>query len=91
MVEGNCVIKHHVLIGGQAWLRGGPIMLDDKVVIQGRARISAAMCSSSTGFEITDDAVIEAFAGESIHVRGEKVINGDQRITRTPLLGALWA
>jgi hypothetical protein len=24
---------------------------------------------------------------ESIHLRGEKVINGDQRITRTPLLG----
>jgi hypothetical protein len=39
--------------------------------------------------EITDDAVIEAFAGENIHLRGEKVINGNQRITRTPLLGAL--
>ncbi|MGM1295541.1 hypothetical protein ACS0TU_04435, partial [Enterobacter hormaechei] len=25
----------------------------------------------------------------SIHVRGAKVINGDTRITRTPLLGAL--
>lgn len=37
VVEGNCVIKHHVLIGGQAWLRGGPILIDDRVVIQGRA------------------------------------------------------
>ena len=33
VVEGNCVIKHHVLIGGQAWLCGGPIMLDDRVVM----------------------------------------------------------
>lgn len=88
VVEGNCVIKHHVLIGGQAWLRGGPIMLDDKVVIQGRARISGDVLIEQR-VEITDDAVIEAFAGESIHLRGEKVINGDQRITRTPLLGAL--
>lgn len=88
VVEGNCVIKHHVLIGGQAWLRGGPIMLDDKVVIQGRARISGDVLIEHR-VEITDDAVIEAFSGESIHLRGEKVINGDQRITRTPLLGAL--
>lgn len=88
VVEGNCVIKHHVLIGGHAWLRGGPIMLDDKVVIQGRARISGDVLIEHR-VEITDDAVIEAFAGESIHLRGEKVINGDQRITRTPLLGAL--
>ena len=39
--------------------------------------------------EMTDDAAIEALEGESIHVRGAKVINGDTRITRTPLLGAL--
>ncbi|WP_333900943.1 YdcK family protein [Enterobacter wuhouensis] len=88
VVEGNCVIKHHVLIGGQAWLRGGPILIDDKVVIQGRARIIGDVLIEHR-VEIADDAVIEAFAGESIHLRGEKVINGEQRITRTPLLGAL--
>lgn len=88
VVEGNCVIKHHVLIGGQAWLRGGPIMIDDRVVIQGRARISGDVLIEHR-VEITDDAVIEAFAGENIHLRGEKVINGQQRITRTPLLGAI--
>ena len=88
VVEGNCVIKHHVLIGGQAWLRGGPILIDDRVVIQGRARITGDVLIEHR-IEITDDAVIEAFAGESIHLRGEKVINGRQRITRTPLLGAL--
>lgn len=88
VVEGNCVIKHHVLIGGEAWLRGGPILVDDRVVIQGRVRISGDVLIEHR-IEITDDAVIEAFAGESIHIRGEKVINGSQRITRTPLLGAL--
>ncbi len=25
IVEGNCVLKHHVLIGGNAVVRGGPI------------------------------------------------------------------
>lgn len=88
VVEGNCVIKHHVLIGGQAHLRGGPMMIDDKVVIQGRARISGNVFIEHR-VEITDDAVIEAFDDETIHLRGEKVINGDTRITRTPLLGAL--
>ena len=88
VIEGNVVIKHHVLIGGQAWLRGGPIMIDDKVVIQGRARISGDVLIEHR-IEITDDAVIEAFGGDNIHLRGEKVINGQQRITRTPLLGAL--
>ncbi|MDY1035658.1 YdcK family protein [Lelliottia sp. CFBP8978] len=88
VVEGNCVIKHHVLIGGHTWLKGGPILIDDKVVIQGRARISGDVLIEHR-IEITDDAVIEAFAGESIHLRGEKVINGEQCITRTPLLGTL--
>ena len=88
LVEGNCVIKHHVLIGGNAWLRGGPILIDDKVVIQGRARIHGEVLIEHH-IEITDDAVIEASHGDVIHLRGEKMINGAQHITRTPLLGAL--
>lgn len=88
LVEGNCVIKHHVLIGGEAWLRGGPILIDDKVVIQGRARIQGEVLIEHH-IHITDDAVVEALDGDAIHLRGEKVINGAQRITRTPLLGAL--
>jgi carbonic anhydrase/acetyltransferase-like protein (isoleucine patch superfamily) len=63
-------------------------MIDDKVVIQGRARISGDVLIEHH-VEITDDAVIEAFDGDSIHLRGEKVVNGESRITRTPLLGAL--
>ncbi|WP_422731040.1 YdcK family protein [Leclercia pneumoniae] len=88
LVEGNCVIKHHVLIGGEAWLSGGPILIDDKVVIQGRARIRGEVLIEHH-IDITDDAVIEALDGEAIHLRGAKVINGAQRIIRTPLLGAL--
>jgi len=88
LVEGNCVIKHHVLIGGEAWLRGGPILIDDKVVIQGRARIRGEVLIEHH-IEITDDAVIEASEGDAIHLRGAKMINGAQHITRTPLLGAL--
>jgi len=59
VLEGNCVIKHHVLIGGHAWLRGGPIMIDDRVVIQGRARISGDVLIEHR-INISDEAVIEA-------------------------------
>ena len=63
-------------------------MIDDRVVIQGRARISGDVLIEHR-INISGDAVIEALSGENIHLRGEKVINGNQRITRTPLLGAL--
>ena len=39
--------------------------------------------------ELTDHAVVEAFDGDTVHVRGPKVINGEERITRTPLAGLL--
>ncbi len=60
---------------GPAWL-AGPYCESGDVLIEHRINISG-------------DAVIEALSGENIHLRGEKVINGNQRITRTPLLGAL--
>lgn len=88
VVEGNCVIKHHVLIGGHAWLRGGPVLIDDRVVIQGRAKISGNVLIEHR-IEITDDAVIASVDGEYIHLRGEKILNGQEHITRTPLLGAI--
>ena len=56
--------------------------------MQGRARISGDVLIEHR-ITISDDAIIEALSGENIHLRGEKVINGNQRITRTPLLGAL--
>ncbi|MBY7217668.1 YdcK family protein [Escherichia marmotae] len=88
IVEGNCVLKHHVLIGGNAVVRGGPVLLDEHVIIQGESRIAGAVMIENH-VELTDHAVVEAFDGDTIHVRGPKVINGEERITRTPLAGLL--
>ncbi|RCX04169.1 MULTISPECIES: YdcK family protein [Kosakonia] len=88
VVEGNCILKHHVLVGGRAWLRGGPLQLDEKVVIQGNARIHGNVLIEHQ-IEIYGDAVVEAQEGESILLRGPKVINDTQHITRTPLVGSL--
>ena len=88
IVEDNCVLKHHVLIGGNAVVRGGPILLDEYVVIQGESRITGAVIIENH-VELTDHAVVEAFDGDTVHVRGPKVINGEERITRTPLAGLL--
>ncbi|HFI7924380.1 TPA: YdcK family protein [Escherichia coli] len=88
IVEGNCALKHHVLVGGNAVVRGGPILLDEHVVIQGESRITGAVIIENH-VELTDHAVVEAFDGDTVHVRGPKVINGEERITRTPLAGLL--
>ncbi|ANR77337.1 acetyltransferase [Kosakonia sacchari] len=88
VVEGNCILKHHVLVGGHAWLRGGPLQLDEKVVIQGNARIHGNVLIEHQ-IEIGGDAVVDAQEGESILIRGPKVINDTQHITRTPLVGSL--
>ncbi|WLI77431.1 YdcK family protein [Kosakonia sp. H02] len=88
LVEGNCILKHHVLVGGNAHLRGGPLQLDEKVVIQGNARIHGNVLIEHQ-IEITDDAVVDAQDGDSILLRGPKVVNEAQWITRTPLIGSL--
>jgi cytoskeletal protein CcmA (bactofilin family) len=84
VVEGNCVLKHRAMVGG-ARLRGGPILLDDDVLMQGHAHISGDVVIEHR-VEITDNARIEALNGDAIHLRGRKVINGAQQITRTPLI-----
>lgn len=86
LVEGNVVLKHHVLVGGHASLQGGPIMLDEDVVVQGNARIRGNVIIEHH-IEVTDDASIEALEGDTILLRGRKVINGEQHITRTPVAG----
>ncbi|UDJ84834.1 YdcK family protein [Kosakonia oryzae] len=88
VVEGNCVLKHHVLVGGNARLSGGPLQLDEKIVVQGNARIQGNVLIEHQ-VTLSDDAVVEALEGENILLRGPKVINNDQRITRTPLAGAI--
>ncbi|WP_437889746.1 YdcK family protein [Phytobacter sp. V91] len=86
LVEGNCVLKHHVRVGGHAWLQGGPLLLDDDVIVQGNARISGNVILEQH-IEVTDEAQINARQGDSILLRGRKVINGAQHITRTPVAG----
>lgn len=81
-------IVHQAQIYGDAVVRGGPILLDEHVVIQGESRITGAVIIENH-VELTDHAVVEAFDGDTVHVRGPKVINGEERITRTPLAGLL--
>lgn len=88
VVEGNCVLKHHVMVGGNARLRGGPILLDDNVLIEGEARVEGDVLIAHH-ITLTDRAVVEALPGEAIHLRGRKTLTGSERITRTPLFGAL--
>lgn len=87
VVEGNCVLKHHVTIGGHAHLCGGPILLDDDVMVNGCARISGDVVIEHQ-VEIGGSAVIDARDGDSISLYGRKVVNGEQRIIRTPLPGS---
>lgn len=86
VIEGNCVLKHHVLVGGNAHLRGGPILLDENVVIQGNARINGNVLIAHH-IDITDDVLVDAADGDSVLLRGPKVLNGRQHVTRTPLAG----
>ncbi len=41
VIEGNCLLKHRAMVGGEAQLRGGPILLDDDVLIEGGQSSSA--------------------------------------------------
>lgn len=87
VIEGNCLLKNRVRVGGHARLQGGPILLDDDVLISGHARIRGDVVIEHH-VEIKGNAAIEASAGEMIHLRGRAAIAGEQLITRTPLLGA---
>lgn len=88
VIEGNCLLKHRAMVGGEAQLRGGPILLDDDVLIQGRAVIVGDVIVEHQ-VTLGDEVQIAAREGEAIHLRGPKTLGGQQQITRTPLLGAL--
>lgn len=87
-VEGNCVLRHHVRVGGHAYLRGGPLLLDDNVLIEGQVQIYGDVLIEHH-IALRDDAIIDARHGEGIHLRGPKVVDDQQCITRTPLAGLL--
>ena len=65
-------------------VRGGPILLDEHVVIQGESRITGAVIIENH-VELTDHAVVEAFDGDTIHVRGPKSLTA-----RSALLERRW-
>lgn len=88
IVEGNCVLRHRVRVGGRAHLRGGPLLLDNDVLIDGQVQIRGDVLIEHH-IELRDEAVIDALEGESIHLRGPKVIDGQKHIRRTPLAGLL--
>lgn len=88
LIEGNCVLRHHVKVGGHARLYGGPILLDDHVLITGQAVVRGDVVIEHH-VEVCGSAAVEASGGNKITVRGRRVINGEERIIRTPLLGAL--
>lgn len=76
------------MVGGSAHLFGGPILLDDNVLIEGNAVIRGDVVIEHQ-VTISDAARIEASAGDIIHIRGARVINGDEHIIRTPIVGFL--
>lgn len=87
-VEGNCVLRHHVRVGGHAYLCGGPLLLDDNVLIEGRVQIYGDVLIEHH-IALRDNVIIDARGSEGIHLRGPKVVDDQQCITRTPLVGLL--
>ncbi len=82
------MLKHHVHVYDNAHITGGPVQLDDRVKVCGNARITGNVVIENQ-VEVTDHAVIEAGEGDMLHIRGAKMVNGEQYITRTPVLGAI--
>lgn len=71
IVEGNCVLKQHVLVGGNAVVRGGPVLLDEHIIIQGNSRITGAVIMENH-IEVTDHAVVESLDNDTVYLRGPK-------------------
>lgn len=88
LIQGDCVLKHHVHVYDDAVIIGGPVQLDDRIQVCGQARITGNVVIENQ-VVVTDNAVIEAFNTDMLHIRGARMINGDQFITRTPVLGAI--
>jgi carbonic anhydrase/acetyltransferase-like protein (isoleucine patch superfamily) len=86
VIEGDCVLKHHVRIFDDATLIGGPVQLDNHVQIYGSARVTGNVLIENN-VQVYDRAAIDGLDGEMIHIRGIKDINGEQRVSRTPFYG----
>ncbi|EOV9568738.1 YdcK family protein [Cronobacter turicensis] len=86
VIEGNCLLGHHVRVGEHAVITGGPVRLDNHVTVAGRARISGDVILEDS-VTVNDDVIIEAPPGETIRLCGFKTLGGDEHIQRTPLPG----
>ena len=76
------------MVGGEAQLRGGPILLDDDVLIQGRAVIVGDVIVEHR-VTLGDEGANRRTGRRSHSPARPKTLGGQQKITRTPLLGAL--
>ncbi len=86
MIEGNCLLGHHVRVDEYAVITGGPVRLDNHVTITGRARIRGDVIVEDS-VTVNDDVTIDAPPGESIRLCGFKTLHGNEHIQRTPLPG----
>ncbi|WNY80947.1 YdcK family protein [Cronobacter dublinensis] len=86
VIEGECLLGHHVRVNEDARITGGPVRLDNHVTIAGRARISGEVMIEDR-VTILDEVTIVAPPGDIIRLNGFKTLTGDEQILRSPLPG----
>ncbi|EOC1325025.1 hypothetical protein ACI09X_001168 [Cronobacter dublinensis] len=86
VIEGECLLGHHVRVDENARITGGPVRLDNHVTVAGRARISGEVMIEDR-VTILDDVTIVAPPGDIIRLNGFKTLTGDAQILRSPLPG----
>lgn len=85
-IEGNCLCKHHVTVCDDAVLIGGPLQLDNHVDIGGQAHICGNVVLQDK-VSVGERVCIEARGDAIIQIHGDKVLTGEQHITRMPFYG----
>ncbi|EOL8968367.1 YdcK family protein [Cronobacter dublinensis] len=86
VIEGECLLGHHVRVDENARITGGPVRLDNHVTVAGRARISGEVMIEDR-VTILDEVTIVAPPGDIIRLNGFKTLTGDAQILRSPLPG----
>ncbi len=86
VIEGECLLGHHVRVDENARITGGPVRLDNHVTVAGRARVSGEVMIEDR-VTILDDVTIVAPPGDIIRLNGFKTLTGDAQILRSPLPG----
>ncbi|CCJ72483.1 FIG005189: putative transferase clustered with tellurite resistance proteins TehA/TehB [Cronobacter condimenti 1330] len=86
LIEGDCLLGHHVRVDEHAVVTGGPVRLDNHVTITGRAHVRGEVMIEDS-VTLHDDVVVAAPPGETIRLCGFKTLTGNAHILRTPLPG----